>query len=140
MIHLFKIGKIFLNGFKYWHNNSKLDDFSEEETRNFIETYTRRYIRLIDHLKNHSNITILSVNHFDNIYTKITKQLQVYKLFNLLQSHNINIRFIAVNYGEELHNTPNLEFVNLPLNYDLEFKESKFEFSKILNDYVKSTL
>jgi len=123
--------------FKYWHDNSK-NDFTEEENNNFIEKYNRRYNRLKDYLENYDNLIIFSVNHFDNIYNKIFKQSSVYKLFNLLQSYNKNIKFIAVNYGEEIYNSTNLEFINLPVNYNLNFTESKQLFSKSLNEFVKS--
>lgn len=132
-------------GFDYIHDTSKSTDFSEEETNNFIEKYNRRYTRLIDYLKNSDNVTILSVNLFHYIHSKqLNRQLQVHKLFDLLQLHNKKIKFIAVNYGEELYNTPNLEFVNLPVNYrrpdcdNLELNESRLEFIDTLIDFTKT--
>jgi len=132
--------------FKYWHDvNFKHDDFQIDECNDFqidqcndfIEKYNRRYERLKNFIQN-DNVYIYSVNHFDNIYTKIIKQEQVYKLFDLLHKHNNNIKFIAVNYGEELYNINNLQFINLPVNYDLPFVESKQDFTKKLYDFTKS--
>ena len=59
-------------------------------------------------------------------------------MFNLLKSHNDNIQFIAVNFGEDLYNIQDLQFVNLPVNLNLSFVESKQEFTKKFYDFTKS--
>ncbi len=128
-------------GFKYWHDVSSYDnDFNinNNEIKNFIDKYNRRIDRLKNSLKNDDNVIILSVNHFDNIYNKTFKQASVYKLFNLLKSHNNNIKFIAINFGEELYNIQDLQFVNLPVCYDLPFTESKDDFTKKLYEYINT--
>ena len=130
--------------FKYWHDIYSYDNIinpDDEEIKNFINKYNRRYERLKCCLKNNNNnnITILSVNHFDNIYNKENKQESVYKLFNLLQTHNPTINFIAINFGEELYNIPNLNFVNLNVNYNLSFIESKQDFTKELYEYINTS-
>ena len=129
-------------GFKYWHDIYTYDNKNEmtTEINNFIEKYNRRYERLKEYLK-YDNIFILSVNHFDNIFYKysiINKQNTIHKLFNLLKAHNNNIKFIAVNFGEDMYNIPNLKFVNIPINYDLNFIESKQDFTKKLYDFIKT--
>jgi len=130
-------------GFKYWHDIYTYDNKIniDDEIKTFIEKYNRRYERLKYYLKNYDKIIILSVNHFDTIFNKnsIPKQNIIYKLFNLLKSHNNNIQFIAVNFGEDLYNTKDLQFINLPVNYNLSFIESKEEFSKQLHYFIKST-
>lgn len=132
--------------FKYWHNKFTCDKTInidneiniDNQINTFIEKYNRRYERLKYFLKNCNNITILSVNHFDNIFNQKFKQNAIYKLFNLLKSHNNNVRFIAVNFGEDLYNIQDLQFVNLPVNLNLSFVESKQEFTKKLHDFTKS--
>lgn len=129
--------------FKYWHDVYSLNNIiniNDEEIKKFIEKYNRRYERLKDNLKNNNNIIILSVNHFDNIYNKIFKQIAIYKLFNLLKSYNNNIKFIAINFGDELYNSLNLQFINLPINYNLSFIESKEKFTNDLYEYIKTSL
>lgn len=129
--------------FKYWHDVDSLNNeinIYDNEIINFIEKYNRRYERLKYYLKTSENITILSVNHFDNIYAKSFKQKSIYKLFDLLKLYNNNIKFIAVNFGEEIYNKHDLQFVNLPINYHLSFTESKQEFTKHLYDFIKSTM
>ena len=113
--------------FKYWHDDSN-------DCQAFIDKYNRRYERLTHYLKNDYDVILLSVNHFDNIYNKTFKQMSVYKLFDLLKPYNI--KFIAINFGEELLNIPNLHFVNLSINYDLPFVESKEEFTKHLYEFI----
>ena len=132
-------------GFKYWHdiqkNDNKIEiDNEDDEIKTFFEKYDRRYERLKNVLKNYK-IIILSVNHFDNIFTKKTddKQNAIYNLFNLLKSYNNNIQFIAVNFGEDLYNIQDLQFVNLPVNYNLSFIESKQYFTEQLYNFVRSS-
>lgn len=123
-------------GFKYWHDIYTTDDKIniDDDIIKFIEKYNRRYDRLKYCLT--TDVICLSVNHFNNIYTKKYKQESIYKLFNLLKSYCI--KFIAVNYGEDLYNINNLQFVNLPINFDLPFVESKKLFIEQLNHFVKS--
>jgi hypothetical protein len=132
--------------FKYWHDSKCRDGiFLKKDCDIFIEKYNRRYNRLYDAIKKSSvPIVFLSVNHFDNIYNKITKQSEIYKLFDLLHSYNNNIKLIAVNYCVELNSNPNpnpipnpnLKFINLPVNYDLQFAESKIIFTESLYKYI----
>ena len=128
-------------GFNYWHDVHTHDNKinMDDEIQTFIEKYNRRYERLKNCLKN-DKIIILSVNHFDNIFSKKnnSKQNTIYKLFNLLKSHNNNIEFIAVNFGEDLYNIQDLQFINLPVNYNLSFIKSKKYFTEQLNDFIKS--
>lgn len=125
--------------FKYWHDITTYSNFTNEEFNNFIEKYNRRYERLKYYLKNSKNIIILSVNHFDNIRNKHFKQSQVYKLFDLLKTYNENIQFIAINFGEEIYNKPDLKFINLQVDYDLPFTDSKEKFTKNLYEFIMST-
>ena len=53
-----------------------------------------------------------------------------------MHSYNNNIEIIAINYGGELNSNPNLKFINLLVNYDLEFTESKKLFTESLYKYV----
>lgn len=126
--------------FKYWHDIYTHDKTikMDNEINTFIEKYNRRYERLKYYLKNCKNITILSVNHFDNIFDQKFKQNTIYKLFNLLKSYNDDIKFIAVNFGEDLYNIKDLQFVNLSVNLNLSYEESKEEFTKKLFDFTKS--
>lgn len=121
--------------YKYWH-----ETIEEHELQTFIDKYNRRYNRLKEYLLNSDNIIIFSVNHFDNIYNKIYKQDSIYQLYQLLYSKNANIKYIAVNFGENLYDINNLIFINLPVNYDIEFNDSKKEFTKELYDYVYNEL
>jgi hypothetical protein len=129
-------------GFKYWHDIQFHDNkiINDDEINSFIGKYNRRYERLKYYLKNNNKIIIFSVNHFDNIFYKktVNKQNTIYKLFNLLKSHNNDIQFIVVNFGEDLYNLKNLQFVNLPVNYNLSFTESKQEFTEQLHLFIKS--
>jgi len=120
--------------FKYWHDEIK----DTIDVTQFIEKYNRRYERLKYYLQNCNDITIISVNHYDNIYNKIYKQNSIYKLFNLLQTFNSTIKFISINFGEKINDIHNLQFVNLPVNYDIPFIESKEEFTKNLYEYIKT--
>ena len=138
-------GKFFMchkkYNFKYWHDIYTYDETTniDNEINTFIEKYNRRYERLKCYLKNCNNIKILSVNHFDNIFNQKFKQNAIHKLFTLLKSHNNNIKFIAVNFGEDLYNIQDLQFVNLPVNLNLSFEECKQEFTKKLFDFAKLT-
>ncbi len=124
--------------FKYWHDiSSSTNNISDKEFSLFVEKYNRRYNRLLFHLKYATNITILSVNHFDNIYNKINKPQSILKLFTLLKLHNKNIKFISINFGEDTYNLDDLEFINLTVNYDLDFVTSKHQFTTLLNDFIK---
>lgn len=120
--------------FKYWHDTSSDTNKIEDTVANeFIDKYNRRYKRLYEIIQSDICMPIfLSVNHFDNIFNKITKQQQILQLYNLLYSYNKNIKFIAINFGDEIYNEPNLHFINLPVNYDLPFTESKNKFTECL--------
>lgn len=125
-------------GYKYWHDIHSFDnEIDMDEYDIFIKKYKRRYERLKDLLKN-KTITILSVNHFDNIYSKKNKQESIYKLANLLNQFNNNIHFKAVNFGEKLYEIPYLTFINLPVNYELSFIESKQAFTNELYNFVNT--
>ena len=52
-------------------------------------------------------------------------------------NNNNNIKFIAVNFGEDLYNLNNLRFINLHVNFDLSFVESKKAFTNELNNFIK---
>jgi len=123
--------------FKYWHDELHKNSI-DFDSNNFIEKYNRRYDRLYDIIKNLNSITFLSVNHFDNIYINKTKENEVLKLYNLLFSINNNITFIAVNYNDKNYKYNTLEFVNLPVNRNISFMESKNLFTKNLYEYVNS--
>jgi hypothetical protein len=129
-------------GFKYWHDTSSdTNKFEASEVNAFMDKYSRRYKRLYDILQSKTITPIfLSVNHFDNIYNKITKPAEIYKLYELLYSYNKNVKFIAINYGSEIINTngSNLSVINLPVNYNLPFSESKAKFTETLYDCVKN--
>lgn len=127
--------------FKYWHDINTPDNTinMDNDIKLFIEKYNRRYDRLVEYLNNSNNIIILCVNHFDNIYNKkLDRQNIIYKLFNLIKSHNNNTKFIAVNFGEDLFNLPDLEFVNLEVIYNLPFTESKQEFTNNLYNFINT--
>jgi hypothetical protein len=120
-------------GFKYWHDN--VDDYNV-----FLEKYNRRYKKMYDAIKRDS-IIFLSVNHFDNIYNKVDnniKQLEIIKLYDFLLSFNNNIKFIAINYETTSHNRTNLHFVNLHVDNNIPFSESKQQFTSCLYKYVSS--
>ena len=61
-------------------------------------------------------------------------------MFDLLKSYNNNIKFIAINFGEEIYNRNDLQFVNLPINYHVSFTESKQEFTKHLYEFIKVSM
>jgi hypothetical protein len=124
--------------FKYWHDISKnINIFKHEEINNFIDKYTRRYTRLYDIINSNKLITIISVNHFDNIYKNTTKKEEIIKLFNLLHSLNNNIKFLAFNFNNEACIYNNLQFINLPVNTTIEFKKSKELFTIELYKYIE---
>jgi len=127
-------------GYKYWHDihTDNTTNNVEHEIDTFVEKYERRYERLKYYLKKGNHVKILSVNHFDNIYNGIVKQEAICKLFHLLKSHNDTITFIAINFGEDVYNVKNLQFVNLPVNLHVSFVESKQEFTKTLQNFIKS--
>lgn len=132
-------------GFKYWHDiSSDTNNFEEKDINEFMDKYNRRYKRLYDIVQSKTITPIfLSVNHFDNIYNKLTKQPEIYKLYELLYSCNKNIKFIAVNYGNAIPNVKNLSVINLsvinlPVNYNLPFTESKAQFTECLYNFVKN--
>lgn len=126
--------------FKYWHDISSINNYIEDEDfKIFIEKYNRRYNRLKEYLTNNESIFIYSVNHFDNIKSKIFKENEIIKIFNLLNKYNKNIKFIAVNFAKEPYTLGNLIFINLPVNFDLNFFESKAEFTKNLYEFTKKT-
>ena len=107
----------------------------------FIDEYNRRYKRLYEVLlNNQEEIIILSVNHFDDIYSNVIKKDDVLKLYNLLYSINKNIKLIAINYCNENLKENNIEFINLEINKNLEFVESKELFVKKLYEYISNTL
>ena len=125
--------------FKYWHDICNDDYITSPDVLQFVDKYNRRYARLKYYLNsNNYNIIILTVNHFDNIYTKKNKTHAIYELFNLLKSYNNNIKLIAVNFGEDIYNSNGLQFINLSVNFKLDFFESKQEFTKKLNNFVES--
>ena len=55
----------------------------------------------------------------------MNKENSIFKLFNLLKSHKKNVKFIVVNFGEDLYDILELKFVNLPVNYNVFFVDSK---------------
>lgn len=123
--------------FKYWHDISSNDGFfTDNDCNNFIEKYNRRYKRFYDTIMNCNDLHILSVNHFDNVYNKISKESEIYKLYDLLYSYNNNIKIIAINFGNELYVNPNILLINLPVNYNLPFSESKIQFTECLYEFV----
>lgn len=126
--------------FKYWHDvntrDAKANNFSKIQS--FINKYKRRYNRLIDTIHNCKNIVILCVCHFDNIYKKTNaKQQDILKLFKLLKSYNNNTILVAVNFGVNLYDIPDLQFINLKVDFDLPFNESKEKFTKSLYEFTK---
>ncbi len=126
-------------GFIYWHDIGSVDgNFAEEEKCNFINKYNRRYERLVNTIKMSNSITFLSVSNFNNVYNKIYKRDAILKLYNFLYSINNNIKFIAINYSDEnsMYNT--LQFVNLPVNIEIPFSESKDQFSRSLFAYMST--
>jgi hypothetical protein len=68
----------------------------------------------------------------------MNKENSIFKLFNLLKSHKKNVMFIVVNFGEDLYDILELKFVNLPVNYNVSFVDSKQFFTKELYDFVTS--
>ena len=127
--------------FKYWHDISGNNNiFLDEENNNFIDKYNRRYKRLYDVINSNKLITIISVNHFDNIYKNTTKKDEIIKLFNLLYSLNNNIKFLAFNFNDEDCIYDNLQFINLPVNTTIEFTKSKELFTTELYKYIKNNI
>lgn len=125
--------------YKYWHDISGTNNtFEENGINDFIEKYNRRYTRLYDTINNCNNVNILCVNHFDNIYNKILKSDEICKLYDLLYKFNNNIKIISINFGITDQANKNIHFVNLPVNYDLPFAESKEIFTNSLYNYMKN--
>jgi len=126
-------------GYIYWHDIGSTDNiFSSNDINDFISKYNRRYERLINIIKTSNDISFFSVDIFENTYNteKIDKKEDVLKLYNFLYEINNNIKFYAINYTEEnsIHNT--LHFVNLNVNRELPFMESKLLYVKNLADFA----
>lgn len=89
------------------------------------------------------DIIILCVNHFDDIFNNnadinSNKQQSIIQLFNLLKTVNNTVKYIAVNFGKDIYTIPNLQFINLPVNLQTTFTESKTEFTQQLYQFTQS--
>lgn len=142
-------------GFKYWHdtNHTSEEKFNEQEKKDFILKYNKRYCKLLEILtntslynnSNNNNIIILSVCHFDDIYTKKNKIEDVKNLYEVISLINENIIMYAVNYSydDNINNITKIEnnykklyIVNLPVDYTHEFKIAKNNFTNKLYSFV----
>ena len=122
------------------HNSEAFRSASEDERLN-SETLVNEFEKTnVVSQMTADSIIFLSVNHFDNIYNKITKQNEIIKLYNLLQSINKNITFLAINYGKDDGHSSNLKFINLPVDTNLCFTKSKELFTSKLYEYVYHNL
>ena len=122
-----------VNEFKYWHDTTHkyISEFTDSDLNTFLDKYNRRYNRLKNNIGN-PGVLFLSVNHFDNIYNNIYKRQEVIDLAKVLG----NSKLLAINFTNNDENFENIQFVNLPLNKNLEFQESKSEFTKDLNNFI----
>ena len=95
---------------------------------------------MIEIIISQESILFLTVNHFDNIYNKITKKNDIINLYNLLYSLNNNIKMIGVNYTDENFIYDNLQCVHFEINRDVEFIKSKELFTDKLYHYVSTII
>ena len=122
----------------YWHDttHTNLNEFTDDELFLFLEKYNRRYDRLKSVLlNNNKKILLISVNHFDNIYSNIYKKKELFELYEVVQKINKNISLLAFNYDETNYNFDNLYNINLDINYSVPFEKSKILFKKTLFNY-----
>jgi Cdc6-like AAA superfamily ATPase len=128
-------------GFKYWHDVSNdTNYFNEVDIQEFIDKYNRRYQRLFDIITNQESALFISVNHFDNIYNKITKKNDIINLYNLLYSLNNNIKMIGINYTDDNYIDNNLHCIHLKIDRDVEFVRSKELFTDKLYHYISTII
>ncbi len=118
-------------GFKYWHDTSNNNSvFSQEQKDAFYDKYKRRYERLKNILLT-KNPTILSINHFDNIYNDIYKENEIIALNQFLKNINSKISFVAINYRDGELKNENLNFLVLKLTKLYHFLKAKKNSKKI---------
>jgi hypothetical protein len=121
-------------GFIYFHDiTSTTGNFNSGELELFLKKYNRRYQRLIDFLNSTEPITFVSTCHFENIYAqKYSDKTLIIDIYNFLKKFKTNISFYAINYTELESTKDNLNFVSLPVYYNIPKEESKILFEKEL--------
>ncbi len=126
--------------FKYWHDTKykNKEEFSVEDTTNFIDKYNRRYNRLMDVLNNNNKVIFYSVCHFDDIYIQKYKKEDLINLYNTLKQCNKNIILIAINYDGETFIHEDLYHYNINIDKTENFHETKQKFTESLYSFVNT--
>jgi len=93
-------------------------------------------LRLFNTLKN-LKCLCLSVCHFDKIYSNKYNKENLIELHNTLKNINKNTYLLAFNYTDNDFNYKNLIHINLNYDKNENFIQSKQNFEKKLNLYIK---
>lgn len=112
-------------GFCYWHDTShaNIEDFTENESNEFIQKYNRRYEKFYKNI--HLKIIIISVLHFDKIFKNTNEESKIKKLYNHLKSINNDITLLSFNFYNKNEIFDNYYHYNI-------------EYSKIESDFILS--
>jgi hypothetical protein len=123
----------FLNFDKIYSHHDLSDNYSESDYKNFIEKYKRRYIRLIDYIKNENKIFFIrygiedleEIKSFISIINKINPKLIFFLIIIVYDDSNNIIKNNNVN----CYNLKNVYFYNFyyKLDKNLIYSENLFD-------------